>query len=90
MGPSGVSACQYSKRLQPPIPAPLPRHPRLCDSPFLPSPPFPPLPSPPCPHPRRKQKKIDYVLKKAGTKGQLAIIGFLILTLIVLIFLLLG
>ncbi|PSC74939.1 Syntaxin-61 [Micractinium conductrix] len=36
------------------------------------------------------QKKIDYVLKKAGTKGQLAIIGFLILTLIVLIFLLLG
>lgn len=36
------------------------------------------------------QKKIDYVLKKAGAKGQLAIIGFLILTLIILIFLLLG
>ncbi|KAL4447615.1 hypothetical protein ABPG75_004834 [Micractinium tetrahymenae] len=36
------------------------------------------------------QKKIDYVLQKAGAKGQLAIIGFLILTLIILIFLLLG
>jgi len=30
------------------------------------------------------------VLKKAGAKGQLFIIGFLILTLIILIFLLLG
>lgn len=36
------------------------------------------------------QKKIDYVLAKAGAKGQLAIVGFLILTLIILIFLLLG
>ncbi|KAL4428706.1 hypothetical protein ABPG77_009812 [Micractinium sp. CCAP 211/92] len=36
------------------------------------------------------QKKIDYVLQKAGAKGQLAIIGFLIVTLIILIFLLLG
>jgi hypothetical protein len=33
------------------------------------------------------QKKIEYVLQKAGAKGQLAIIGFLILVLIILIFL---
>lgn len=33
------------------------------------------------------QKKIEYVLKKAGARGQIAIIGFLILVLIILIFL---
>jgi syntaxin 6 len=33
------------------------------------------------------QKKVEYVLKKAGAKGQLAIIGFLILVLIILVFL---
>lgn len=33
------------------------------------------------------QKKVEYVLQKAGAKGQMAIIGFLILILIVLIFL---
>lgn len=33
------------------------------------------------------QKKVEYVLQKAGSKGQLAIIGFLILVLIILIFL---
>ncbi|PRW60333.1 Syntaxin-61 [Chlorella sorokiniana] len=36
------------------------------------------------------QKKIEYVLQKAGSKGQLGIIGFLVLLLIVLIFLLIA
>lgn len=44
----------------------------------------------PLPLPLHVQRKIDYVLQKAGAKGQLAIIGFLILVLIILIFLLLG
>ena len=34
------------------------------------------------------QRKVEFVLKKAGTKGQLLIIGFLILVLVVLILLL--
>lgn len=46
--------------------------------------------SPTLPAAAALQKKIDYVLQKAGAKGQLAIIGFLILTLIILVFLLLA
>ena len=36
------------------------------------------------------QKKVEFVLKKAGAKGQLLIIGFLIVVLVVLVFLLLA
>jgi hypothetical protein len=47
------------------------------------SPAAPALPALPC-----LQKKVEYVLQKAGAKGQMAIIGFLILTLVILIVLL--
>ena len=61
-------------------------------APLLPPPALPCLPALPA---RLRclaclQKKVEYVLQKAGAKGQLAIIGFLILTLIILIFLLLA
>lgn len=43
------------------------------------------IPAAPTRHPQ-----VEYVLQKAGSKGQLAIIGFLVLLLIVLIFLLIA
>lgn len=49
-----------------------------------------PSPTHPCMRPALLCVQIEYVLKKAGAKGQMAIIGFLVLLLIILIFLLVG
>ena len=46
--------------------------------------------SPPCRPPPPPGPQVEYVLQKAGAKGQLAIIGFLVVLLIVLIFLLIA